>query len=75
MEIVTENPGLQHVSKTIFGLLGKKNDLLNCRLVGKSWKTCLDQTNFWFQKLETENLPINGPELVNKNWKTCWKYH
>ena len=74
MEIITESPGLQHVSETIFGLLGK-NDLLNCRLVRKSWKKNLDQTNFWFKKLETENVPNDGSELVNKNWKTLWNNH
>ena len=73
MEIITENPGLQHISETIFVFLGK-NDLLNCRLVGKSWKKNLDQTNFWFNKLETENAP-NGSELANKNWKTLWNNH
>ena len=73
MEIVTENPGLQHISETIFGFLGK-NDLLNCSLVMKSWKKSLDQTNFWFKKLETENTS-NGSELVNKNWKTLWNNH
>ena len=73
MEIITENPGLQHVSETIFGFLGK-NDLLNCRLVRKSWKKNLDQTNFWFEKLGKENVPIN-PELMSKCWKTCWNNH
>ena len=73
MEIVTENPGLQHISETIFEFLGK-NDLLNCRLVMKSWKKSLDQTNFWFKKLETENTS-NGSELVKKNWKTLWNNH
>ena len=74
MEIITENPGLQHVSETIFGFLGK-NDLLNCRLARKSWKKNLDQTNFWFKKLETENVPNDGSELVHKNWKTLWNNH
>ena len=73
MEIVTENPGLQHISETIFEFLGK-NDLLNCRLVMKSWKKSLDQTNFWFKKLEKENTS-NGSDLVNKNWKTLWSNH
>ena len=73
MEIITENPGLQHVSDTIFAFLGK-NDLLNCRLVGKSWKKNLSQTNFWFKKLEMENVQ-NGSELIGKNWKTLWNNH
>ena len=61
MEIITKSPGLQHISESFFGFLDKK-DLLNCRLVNKSWKKVLDQPNFWFKKLETDDNP-NVDEL------------
>ena len=71
MEIITKSPGLQHISESIFEYLDKK-DLLNCRLVSKSLKKVLDQPNFWFKKLETEDVP---KVLMNKSLKTRWNIH
>ena len=72
MEIITKSPGLQHISESIFEYLDKK-DLLNCRLVSKSLKKVLDQPNFWFKKLETEDVP--NVNLMNKSLKTRGNIH
>ena len=78
MEIITNSLGLQHISESIFEFLDKIN-LLNCRLVCKSWKKLLNNPNFWLKKLETEDVP-NVLELMNKSLKTrlsihkTWKY-
>ena len=73
MEIITNSLGLQHISESIFEFLDKIN-LLNCRLVCKSWKKLLNNPNFWLKKLETEDVP-NVLELMNKSLKTRLSIH
>ena len=48
MDSFINNPGLQHVSMTIFKLLDHKT-LVSCRLVSQSWKSMVDDSNFWLK--------------------------
>ena len=64
MERLTKNPGLQHVAEDIFGFLDKKN-LMDCRLVNKSWKEILEGPVFWLKKLDEENRS----EDDQRRWK------
>ena len=65
MEEITNNYGFQHISEKIFKCLDKK-DLMNCRLVNKSFKKVLGTSAFWFKKLDSE-----VPDLVTRSWKSC----
>ena len=55
MEIITKSPGFQHIAEDIFSLLEKKN-LLECRMVDKSWKKIMDQPGFWLKKQHRHDL-------------------
>ena len=63
MEMITKNPGFQHISENIFRLLDKKS-LTDCRLVNSLWKSLVDRQTFWLRKLNTENPKSD----VRRNW-------
>ena len=57
MEQLFSNFGLNHISEEIFLYLNR-NDLLNCRLVNKTWKNNVDHPNFWLKKYsQKEEIP------------------
>ena len=58
MEVVTKNPGLQHIAEDIFNMLDKKS-LVDCRSVNKSWMTVLNRPTFWMKKSKSEMTPEN----------------
>ena len=64
MDVITKNPGFQHISEDISKLLDKES-LMNCRLVNSSWKKTLDQPTFWLKKFNSENLDLYE---VQKSW-------
>ena len=49
MEPLINNPGYQHIVEDIFLNLDQK-EILQCRLVNKSWKKHIDQSIFWLKK-------------------------
>ena len=63
MEMITKNPGFQHISENIFRLLDKKS-LTDCRLVNSLWKSLVDRQTFWLRKLNTENPKSD----VRRSW-------
>ena len=46
---------IQPIGEKVFQLL-EDEDLLNCRLVGKTWKLVLDEPMFWLEKLKSIGL-------------------
>ena len=57
---IISNPGFFHITSRIFGHLDYKS-LLQCRLVGQSWKNHVDQPLFWLKKLEKKVIvPLPG---------------
>ena len=44
----------QHITKQIFKILDE-NDLKNFREVARSWKNCIDNHNFLWNKIMVEN--------------------
>ena len=48
MDSFINNPGLQHIGMTIFKHLDHKT-LVSCRLVNRSWKSKVDDSNFWLK--------------------------
>ena len=55
--------GMPHITKIILSFL-KREDLLNCRILCKSWKQILDNPKFWLKKLNA----IGQPENVTEKW-------
>ena len=66
MDMITKVPGLKHISGDIFKLLDKYQ-LMDCRLVNKSWKEIVDQPMLNLKKMKSEDTDI--PEDVHKSWK------
>ena len=51
MEPLINNPGYQHIVEDIFLNLDQK-EILQCRLVNKSWKKHIDKAIFWLKKFQ-----------------------
>ena len=60
---IINNPGFSHITSRIFGYLDHKSQL-QCRLVGQSWKSHVDQPLFWLKKLEKKGQSKN----LSKAW-------
>ena len=68
MEEIAKNYGFLHISEKIFKCLDKE-DLINCRLVNKSFKKILDRSEFWINKLDLDKVPA----IITTSWKTFWQ--
>ena len=55
----------QHITKQIFKSLGEK-DLINFREVARSWKNCIDNHNFLWNKIMVENDGNKALQLARK---------
>ena len=49
MDLITKNPGLQHVAENIFLNLNHKS-ILKCQNVNTKWKKILESPFFWLKK-------------------------
>ena len=49
LEKLVHNPGLKHIALQIFSKLDPKSHV-NCRLVSKGWKDCIDNDKCLMQK-------------------------
>ena len=65
MDVITKNPGFQHISEDISKLLDKKS-LMNCRSVNSYWKNVLNHPMFWLKKFNSQDMPWD----VQRSWKT-----
>ena len=62
MDLVTKNPGLQHIGESIFMFLDHQS-LLSCREVNQSFKLILDNPRFWLKKCAQIGMPNRFQEL------------
>ena len=65
MEVITKNPGLQHISEDIFKLLDNKS-LMNCQATNSSWKNILEQSIFWLKKMKMEGWQTFAKHIENQ---------
>ena len=63
--------GIQHIGEHIFNYLPIQ-DILNCRLTGKSWKKILDNPTFWLNKLNS--FGQHHPREIHNKWLTLIKF-
>lgn len=66
MDIISKNPGLQHISEDIFNLLDTQT-LMNCRLVNNSWKKFVHQPMLYLKMLKSENTDVPDAEAVDSD--------
>ena len=52
LDVIINNPGLEHISLNIFMMLDHQS-LLNCRKVNQSWKKILDNPRFWLKRIQS----------------------
>ena len=50
MNKIVHNPGLSHLALDIWSHLEVAPDLINCRLVCKSWQTMIDNSKVYWKK-------------------------
>ena len=55
MDLITKNPGLQHIIEETFMNLDHEN-LLKCQQVNLSWKIILKNPTFWLKKCVQKGL-------------------
>ena len=65
MEVITKNPGLQHISEDIFKLLDNKS-LMNCQATNSSWKNILEESTFWLKKMKMEGWQTFAKHIENR---------
>ena len=63
MDSLTKNPGFLHISEKIFLFLNHDN-LMNCRLVNRSWKNVIENPIFWIKKCNQKGLS----KQLYKDW-------
>ena len=69
MDLLTNNPGLQHISEEIFLNLDNEN-LLKCQKVNKDWEQIINNPNFWLKKCRQHDLTEEDHEDWSKLIKT-----
>ena len=72
LDEIAKNYGLLHISENIFKCLSKV-DLMDCRLVNKSFKKILDRSAFWFRMLDSDKAPVPFPANDYQSWKSWFE--
>ena len=55
MDLITKNPGLQHIAEEIFSNLDR-NDLLQCQEVNEYWASILRNPWFWYNRMTQQTM-------------------
>ena len=70
MDLITKNPGLQHIAEEIFSNLDR-NSLCKCQKVNNHWWNIIMNPWFWFNRIKLHNKLLLGHQ---KEWmKFCEK--
>ena len=69
MDLISRNPGLQHISEEIFLNLDHK-DILECEKVNAFWKQTLKNPSFWLKKCLQMGIM---PESYHMEWSKLIK--
>ena len=69
MDLISKNPGLQHISEEIFLNLDNEN-LLKCQKVNKNWEQIINNPTFWLKKCLQHDLTEEDHEDWSKLIKT-----
>ena len=70
MDIITKNPGLQHISEEIFMNLDSEC-LMNCQEVNSYWKELIKNPKFWLKKCNSNTSSFQLTKKSQMEWKTA----